>query len=229
MDSIFFFLILIVATFITYICNKYLKKEGLIVLFISCSSISYIMTFKYLAFQNISYNSNSIIYVTMLTALYLLLEKNSTKEGNKVINLNILLTIFIGIILYLMSNYTQSLNDTIGINMTNVFINNYRILIAYPISLLISQKILVKIYEKIKELYDNLFISTVTTYLAIDLIALIIYTIIGYYKVINNSDLIKLILSTYMIRLIITLLYSLFLTFIPKKKVKSWIISIYYV
>ena len=128
-----------------------------------------------------------------------------------------------------MSNYTQSLNDTIGINMTNVFINNYRILIAYPISLLISQKILVKIYEKIKELYDNLFISTVTTYLAIDLIALIIYTIIGYYKVINNSDLIKLILSTYMIRLIITLLYSLFLTFIPKKKVKSWIISIYYV
>ncbi len=221
MDSIFFFLILIVATFITYICNKYLKKEGLIVLFISCSSISYIMTFKYLAFQNISYNSNSIIYVTMLTALYLLLEKNSTKEVNKVINLNILLTIFIGIILYLMSNYTQSLNDTIGINMTNVFINNYRILIAYPISLLISQKILVKIYEKIKELYDNLFISTVTTYLAIDLIALIIYTIIGYYKVINNSDLIKLILSTYMIRLIITLLYSLFLTFIPKKKVKS--------
>ena len=223
MNSLLFILILIVSIFITYICSKYLKKEGLIVLFTTSSIISYILSFKYLAFQNISYNANSIAYITMLTALYLLLEKKYSKDVNRIINLNFILSIMIGITLYITSNYTQSLSDTVGINMTNVFINNYRILIAYPISIFISQKILIKIYEKIKKLYDNLFISTVTTYLAIDLISLIIYILISYFNILNNSDLIKLILSTYMIRLIITLIYSLFLTILTKKKVKSWI------
>ena len=223
MNSLLFILILIVSIFITYICSKYLKKEGLIVLFTTSSIISYILSFKYLAFQNISYNANSIAYITMLTALYLLLEKKYSKDVNRIINLNFILSIMIGITLYITSNYTQSLSDTVGINMTNVFINNYRILIAYPISIFISQKILIRIYEKIKKLYDNLFISTVTTYLAIDLISLIIYILISYFNILNNSDLIKLILSTYMIRLIITLIYSLFLTILTKKKVKSWI------
>ena len=221
MDSIFFFCILIISLLVTYISNNYLKKEGLIVLFITSSIISYILTFKYLAFQNISYNANCITYVTMLTAIYLLLEKSSKKEINTIINLNFILTIFIGIILYIMSIYTQSLNDTVGINMINVFKNNYRILLGYPISIYISQKILIRIYEKIKKLYDNLFISTVTTYLAIDLIELILFIIISYYNILSKSDLIKLILSTYMIRLIITLIYSLFLTILFKKKVKS--------
>ena len=221
MNSLLFILILIVSIFITYICSKYLKKEGLIVLFTTSSIISYILSFKYLAFQNISYNANSIAYITMLTALYLLLEKKYSKDVNRIINLNFILSIMIGITLYITSNYTQSLSDTVGINMTNVFINNYRILIAYPISIFISQKILIRIYEKIKKLYDNLFISTVTTYLAIDLISLIIYILISYFNILNNSDLIKLILSTYMIRLIITLIYSLFLTILTKKKVKS--------
>ena len=221
MNSLLFILILIISIFITYICSKYLKKEGLIVLFTTSSIISYILSFKYLAFQNISYNANSIAYITMLTALYLLLEKKYSKDVNRIINLNFILSIMIGITLYITSNYTQSLSDTVGINMTNVFINNYRILIAYPISIFISQKILIRIYEKIKKLYDNLFISTVTTYLAIDLISLIIYILISYFNILNNSDLIKLILSTYMIRLIITLIYSLFLTILTKKKVKS--------
>ena len=221
MNSLLFILILIVSIFITYICSKYLKKEGLIVLFTTSSIISYILSFKYLAFQNISYNANSIAYITMLTALYLLLEKKYSKDVNRIINLNFILSIMIGITLYITSNYTQSLSDTVGINMTNVFINNYRMLIAYPISIFISQKILIRIYEKIKKLYDNLFISTVTTYLAIDLISLIIYILISYFNILNNSDLIKLILSTYMIRLIITLIYSLFLTILTKKKVKS--------
>ncbi|MBR3161425.1 MAG: VUT family protein [Bacilli bacterium] len=221
MDSIFFLCILIISLLVIYICNNYLKKEGLIVLFITSSAIAYILSFKYLSFQNISYNANSIIYVTMLTAIYLLLENNTKKEINKIVNLNFTLTIFAGIIVYIMSIYIQSLSDTIGINMINVFKNNYRILLAYPLSLFISQKILIKIYEKIKNLYDNLFISTVTTYLAIDLIELIIFISLSYYNIHSISDLIKLMLSTYMIRLIITLIYSLFLTIISKKKVKS--------
>ena len=229
MNILLFLCLLIISMIAIYISNKYLKKIGLIVLFISSSIISFLLTFKYVTFQTIDYNANSIPYVTMLTSLYLLLEKNKYKEVNKIINLNFVATIFISIVLYLIPLYTQSLEDTVGINMTNVFAHNYRILIAYPISLLLSQKILIIIYDKVKGLYDNLFISTVTTYLAIGLISSITYTSISYFSVLNNQDLIKLILSTYMIRLIITIIYSLFLSIILKKKVKKWVILLYYV
>ena len=221
MNILLFLCILLISMFVTYICMNHLKKLGLIVLFISSSIISFILTFKYVTFQTINYNANSITYVTMLISLFLFLEKNNKKEVSRIINLNFISSIFISIILYIMSVYIQSLNDTIGINMTNIFINNIRILIAYPISIFVSQKILIIIYDKIKGLYDNLFISMVTTYLAVGLISSLLYMMISYYHFLNAQNIIKLTLSTYMIRLIVTIIYSVFLMIIQKKKVKQ--------
>ena len=134
MNILLFTCILLISIVTTHFCNKYLKKFGLICLFTSSSVISYILTFKYITFQTINYNANSITYVTMLTALYLLLETTNKKEVRKILNLNLTLNIFICITLYILSIYTPSLNDSIGINMKNVFFNNYRILIAFPVS-----------------------------------------------------------------------------------------------
>ena len=227
MNIIIFTILLLISLISIYIINKYYKKTGLIILYIVFSIISYLLSFKYLLFQNINYNANSISYVTMLTALYLLLEKNNKKEVNKIINTNFIINIYISIALFLLTIYTQSLNDTIGINMKNVFYNNYRILFAYPLSLFVSQKVLIWVYPKIKPLYDNIFISATTTYLIVGLLSALSYIAISYYIIIPNSELIKMVLSTYMIRLIITLLYSIYLTIILKKKVKKWITLIY--
>ena len=224
MNEILLLCLIIISLITIYITNRYLNKLGLIVLFVVSSALSCILTFKYTTFSTLHFNCNAIIYVTMFTALYLLLEKNSKKEVSKIINLSFIINIYNSIMLYLMSTYTQSLTDTVGINMTNIFINNYRILIAFPISLFISEKVLLLIYEKVKALYDNLFISTVTTYLAVGLIESIIYTLISYYNILNNQTIIKILLSTYMIRLIITVIYSLFLIKITTKKVKKWVI-----
>ena len=221
MNEIFCIFILILAILSVYLSNKYFDKLGLIILFIVSNILSFILTFKYITLSSLNFNSNSITYVTMFTSLYLLLEQYQKKEVNSIVNLNFIINIFSALMLYIMSIYTQSLNDTISINMTNVFTNNYRILIFYPISLIISQKLLIVIYDKIKKLYDNIFISTVTTYLAVGLIELIIYTSLTYINILSNPTIIKILLSTYMIRLIITVLYSIFLTFILKKKVKE--------
>ena len=221
MNELFCICILILAILSVYLSNKYFDKLGLIILFIVSNILSFILTFKYITLSSLNFNSNSITYVTMFTSLYLLLEQYKKKEVNSIVNLNFIINIFSALMLYIMSIYTQSLNDTISINMTNVFTNNYRILIFYPISLIISQKLLIVIYDKIKKLYDNIFISTVTTYLAVGLIELIIYTSLTYINILSNPTIIKILLSTYMIRLIITVLYSIFLTFILKKKVKE--------
>jgi uncharacterized PurR-regulated membrane protein YhhQ (DUF165 family) len=155
----------------------------------------------------------------MFISLSLLLEEGKQKEVHKITNLVFLLNIVSAIIIYLMTIYTQSLNDTISINMKNVFNDNYKILIVYPITMWIFQKLSITVYEKIKNIYDNLFISSTTTYLSVGLIESIIFITLCYYNSLNNQTIIRLILSNYMVRLIITVIYSLFLT-IPQSKKK---------
>lgn len=221
MNGIFLICILIVSILALYLSSKSEDKLILILVLIVSNILSFILTFKYITLSTLNINSNVITYVTMFTSLYLLLEKNSKSKANNIVFLNFIINIFSSLLLFIMSYYTQSLNDTIGINMTNVFINNYRILIAYPLSLLISQKILIFIYDKIKNIYDNLFISMVTTYLAVGLIESILYIFLSYYNILNIQTIIKILLSTYMLRIIITVIYSIFLTLIQTKKVKK--------
>ena len=118
-----------------------------------------------------------------------------------------------------MTNHTSSLTDTIGINIKNVFEVNSIILLTYPIVTLISNYLLIIMYEKIKKLYDNMFITTVTTFMLIGIIEGMLYTTISYYNILNFKTIIQLILATYMIKLIITVIYSIYLMFITKKKV----------
>lgn len=224
MNELLCICILIISMVSIYIAKKYSNKLGVTIIYIVSNILSFILTFKIVTLSTLNFNANSITYVTMFTSLYLLLDNYSKKEVNSIINLNFIINIFCGLMLYIMSNYTQSLTDTIGINMTNVFTINAKILITYPITILISQKLLTIVYDKIKNLYDNIFISTVTTYLAIGLIEAILYNCITYINILKPSNTIKILLSTYMIRLIITVIYSIFLTIVSKKKVKKWVI-----
>lgn len=224
MNLILLIVAVIISLFITFITNKYMGKLGIIALYTISNLVAFILSFKLINISNLNFISNTLVYVMMLTMLYLLLERKETSEAKKIINFTFFINIFSSIMLYITSSYTQSLTDTIGINMTNVFINNYRILLAYPISQFVSQKILIYVYDRIKKIYDNLFISTVTTYLLIGLIEILLFSIVAYYNILRNKVIIEIILSTYMIRLIITVIYSLLLPIFLKKakKVIKW-------
>ena len=204
-----------------YYANKLLGKLGLTITFIAMSTVSFILTFKYVTLSTINLNSNCFPFVTMLTSLYLLLETTSKKETKEIVNLNFIVNIFMAVMLYIMINYTQILTDTISINMKNVFDSNSRILLVYPLTTLLSNYLSIWTYEKIKKLYDNHFISIVTIYLLVGIIEGIIYTFLCYQNILNTKTIILILLSSYMIRLIITVIYSLFLIIISKKKVIS--------
>ena len=135
--------------------------------------------------------------------------------------MNFIVNIFIAIMLYIMTYYTQSITDTISVNMKNIYLNNYKILIFYPLITLLIHYLLIWIYEKIKKIYDNHFITTVTIYLFIGIIESILYNMLIYSSILNTKTIILLILSTYMIRIITTVIYSLFLPLFTKKKVIS--------
>lgn len=221
MNSLIYLCVLILSMITIYLTRKFFGKLGLTITFITMSSISLLLAFKYVTLSTINLNSNCIPYVTMFTSLYLLLETTSKREAKELANLNFIVNIFMSLMLYIMTYYTQSLTDTISINMKNVFEVNYKILIIYPITTLLSNYLLIWTYEKIRKLYDNSFITTVTTYLLIGIIEGILYTLFVYDKILNYKTIILIILSTYMIRLIITIIYSIFLTLLSKKKVNS--------
>lgn len=211
--------ILIISILSIYFANKYLKKLGLIITLIGMNLLSFILTFKYITIFTINLNANSITYITMFTSLYLLLEKTDIKETKQIINLNFIINIFSAIILYIMSYHAQSLTDTISINMKNVFLNNVNILIIYPFTTLLSHYLIIWMYNKIKKLYDLPFITTVTTFLLVGLIEGILYTTLSYYQILPTKSIITLILSTYMIRIIITIIYSIILPIMDQKQV----------
>ena len=224
MNVIIYVLILALSMFSLYIFRKLLGNLGLKIVFILMSITSFILTFKYITLATINLNANCITYVTMFSSLYLLLDTTSKEEVKKLSNQNFIISIFVSIMLYIMTYHTQSLTDTIGINMKNVFEVNSTILITYPIITLLSNYFSIYMYEKIKKLYDNMFITTVTTFLLVGIVEGIIYTFISYYNVLTPKVIIQLILSTYMIKLILTVIYSLYLMLITKKKVSEWVV-----
>ncbi len=219
MNLIIYLCILLISIFSLYLANKLLGNLGLIITFIGMNLIAFILSFKYVTLSTINLNSNAITYITMYTSLYLLIEKAGKKEVKKATTLNLILTIFAGIMLYLMSYHTQSLTDSISINMKNVFQENARILLIYPLTTFLSNRLLIALYQKIKTLYEVPFITTVTTFLGIGLIDGILYNFLVYLNTYNIKTIIELILSTYMIKLIITVIYSLVLTKMNQEKV----------
>ena len=219
MNVIIYAIILIISMFSLYIFRKLLGDLGLKTLFILMSITSFVLTFKYITIGNLSLNANCITYITMFSCLYLLLENNDKKEIKKLSNMNFLITIFSSIMIYIMTYHTQSLTDTISVNMKNVFLGNPRILYSFPFITLISNYLLIVMYEKIKLLYDNMFITTVTTFLLVGLVEGILYTLLAYYNILTLKIIIELILSTYMVKLILTVVYSILLMIFTKKKV----------
>ena len=219
MNVIICLLMLLICIITLSLFKKILGELGIKIVFILMSITSFLLTFKYINIWEFNINANCVTYITMFSALYLLLENKDKKETKKIINLNFLLNILCSVIIYTSTYHTQSLTDTVGINMKNVFRGNPIILISFPIITLLANYSLTIMYKKIKSLYDNLFITTVTTFLLIGIIEGVLYTLISYYNILTLKIIIELILSTYMIKLILTVIYSIILMKITKKKV----------
>lgn len=222
MNILIYLCILIICLLSLYFFKLFLSNFGLIITMITMNLISLILSFKFVTLSTINLNANTICYITMFTSLYLLIETMKKEEVKKIINLNFFITVFASIFLFLMSYHTESITDSISINMKNVFITNYRILITYPISTLLSNYLLVALYKKIKSLYDLPFITTVTTYLVIGLVSNLTFYLGAYLNIFNIKTILESSLSTYMIGLIITVIYSLILPKYKSKKVVKW-------
>ena len=83
MNLILLIVAVIISLFITFITNKYMGKLGIIALYTISNLVAFILSFKLINISNLNFISNTLVYVMMLTMLYLLLERKETSEAKK--------------------------------------------------------------------------------------------------------------------------------------------------
>ena len=121
--------------------------------------------------------------------------------------------------LVIMNFFVPAITETISINMQGTFEYNYKILIAYPIVVLISQLVTSKLYCLLTKIQDNISISIALTYIITALIYTVIMYAISYIDIIDIQYSLFLGISTYILGLAITILNIVFINIINNKKV----------
>ena len=121
-----------------------------------------------------------------------------------------------------MNYFIPAITETVSINMQGTFEYNYKILIVYPLIMLLGQYTVTKLYKLISSLQRNTSICITLTYIITGLIYTIVFYLLAYINILEISYSIFLGISTYIIGIPITLINLLLINYSTKKKVLVW-------
>ncbi len=184
--------------------------------------VGYLLAFRNFSLLNLSLPASIFLYPAIISLLYLLIEKSSLKDTNELIMKKDYLLFITILLLMLTSGYIPSVNDSNAINIQNTFGNNFAILIAYPLSLMISEYLLVKVYTKLKKIYNSPFLTIIITSSLAITIYLLIYNLIVNITILEPLKLFYSVALSYLIEIILTIIFYLsIISIFPKKKVKK--------
>ena len=184
--------------------------------------VGYLLAFRNFSLLNLSLPASIFLYPAIISLLYLLIEKSSLKDTNELIMKKDYLLFITILLLMLTSGYIPSVNDSNAINIQNTFGNNLAILIAYPLSLMISEYLLVKVYTKLKKIYNSPFLTIIITSSLAITIYLLIYNLIVNITILEPLKLFYSVALSYLIEIILTIIFYLsIISIFPKKKVKK--------
>ena len=218
MNEIILTVILIISLMSIYCLYKIFDKAGLYYSLIIFIETAIITSFKIMKIFNFNLNINILFLVCIMTIIYIILAKYNTKELNNIIKVSCITTIFSVLIVLLLGYYIPSINSTIAINIKSTFINNYKVLIALPITLIGGIIATTKLYQFISKLQDNIYINIVLTYINTGLIYTVVFQILGYLNVIKIYNSIYIGLTSYLFGLIITIIQLFIINLILKQK-----------
>ena len=218
MDIIFLILMLILGLFFVVISYYIFEKNNIKNIYIIYNTISFILSFKITEVFKININANIIISTLVTSITYLMIEKITIKEYKNLIKQIFFINIFISIIILISSLYIGSVNDLNSVNMQNIFLNNYKILISYPLVTIINQIIILLIYNSIKDITKNISLRIILTSFTTLMIETILFCVFSYIFDIEIKYILLLIISNYLLKILITLIYTPITTYIIKQK-----------
>ena len=197
---------------------NYLDKKGLYLMLIIMTIVSYLLSFKVLNIWGLSVNANVITTISILEIVYLLIEKETKKNHYNYLFLTIFCLIATAFAILATSSYIPSINDTLSTNMKGLFIDNYQILIIFPLLLIITEIISPQIYLTLNQIYQNKIISINLIYMVLGLLNSLIFSFIAYASDPSFLSKLNIALATYFIGLIISILYTPIFNYLTSKK-----------
>ena len=216
-------IILILLTLLTIFClYKMLDKRGLYFSLVMLDLISFVLTFKISYIFKMNINVGIIPLIASFTVIYIFLTKYNSKETKNLLSITFYSNITASLLLAVMNYFIPAITETISINMQGTFEYNYKILIAYPIIVLISQLATAKLYNLLKEIQDNISISIALTYIITGLLYTVLFHAIAYIGLMEMTYSLFMGISTYILGLVVTIINIIFINFLHKKKVIKW-------
>jgi len=221
MDLMLIILMIALSIFFIFVSNYLLEKNGIKNIYLIYNVIAFILSFKILKVFEININANIVLSSLFISLTYLIIEKTSPKEYKDIIFETLIINLTVGLMIFISSLYIGTIDDSVTTYMNNVFLDNYKILISYPIVTLINQVAILLIYNIIKETKNGINIKIILTNLTVIMIETILFCISSYIFDIELIYLPILIISNYLIKVIITTIYTPFISYlIRQKKVK---------
>ncbi|MBQ2873378.1 MAG: hypothetical protein IJE89_05215 [Bacilli bacterium] len=213
-------IILIMLTLLTIFClYKILNKRGLYFALVMMDLISFVLSFKISYIFKMNINLGIIPLIASFSILYIFLTKYSAKEIKSLLLITLYANITAALLLVVMNFFIPAITETISINMQGTFEYNYKILIVYPIIVLLSQLATAKLYVLLKEIQDNNTISIALTYIITGLLYTLVMYAIAYIDIMELKFSLFLGISTYILGLVITGINILFVNLLNNKKV----------
>lgn len=219
MDLVLLIVSMVLCLAFMILITYFSEKKSVIYSYIMCNIINYFLSFKIINVFGLNINANVITSVIFILMTYLIIEKTNVKEYKKIIlqvlNINIIIAIF----LFITSIYIGAVNDTYMIDIKNVFLSNYKILLSYPFVTMITELVLFIIYKNTYEDNINANLRIILTNLNALMCDTFIFNIFGYIFSISYREVILLIITNYLIKVLLTSLISPLITYLFGKKV----------
>lgn len=222
MNSIIIVLLLIlVSLLLIYSMYKIYDKRGLYFSLVIMNIMSFILSFKIIKIFSLNINLGLIPMISIFTIIYIIITKYSIKDKKNILSLSLYTNIITSILILITNYFIPTVSETISISIKGTFEYNYKILIIYPIIILLSQYIIIKLFNYLKELQSNIIINITLTYITTGLVYTLVFYLIAYINLIDIKNTIFMGVSSFLIGIIITLLNTLIIDLIFKKKVKK--------
>ena len=218
MNEIIFFIILFIIFFATYLLYIIFDKRGLYFSIVLLNIMTLILSFKIITFLKLNINLGIMPYLGILNILYIFMIKYGNKEIKKLEKISLYTNVLGAVFLVIINYFIPAITETISINIKDSFINNYKILIAYPIIMFVSQYLVTKLYSFVASIQNNKSVCILLTYIITALIYTVIFYIISYIKILSIKDSIYIGISTYIVGLIITIISIIFINYLSKNK-----------
>lgn len=216
-------IILVLLTLLTTFClYKMLDKRGLYFGLVIMDLIAFVLSFKISYIFKMNINIGIIPLIASFTIIYIFLAKYNAKETKNLLLISLYANITAALLLAVMNFFIPAITETISINMQGTFEYNYKILIAYPIIILISQFATAKLYSLLRELQDNTIVSVALTYIITGLIYTVLLYLIAYINIMEIKYSLFMAISTYILGIAITIINILFIKYLISKKVIKW-------